>query len=290
MNNILITGANGQLGSELKTLNNECLTLNYKCFFTDKNTLDISNKDKIERFINENNINIIINCAAYTAVDRAEEEKELADLINYQAVKHLAEISKEKNITLIHISTDYVFDGTNFKPYCEDDKTNPVNYYGTSKLKGEDAFINSGAKGVIIRTSWLYSSFGNNFVKTILKLAKERDFLKVISDQVGTPTYAKDLAKVIIDIIPKIKNENAEIYHYSNEGVLSWFDFAKEIIKMAKIDCNIEAIESIKYQTLAKRPYYSLLNKEKIKNTFNIKIPYWKDSLDTCLKELGERR
>ncbi|MEA1955621.1 MAG: dTDP-4-dehydrorhamnose reductase, partial [Campylobacterota bacterium] len=280
MNNILVTGSNGQLGSEIKELSSK---YSHNFFFTNRENLDITNKNKILKFIDENSINSIINCAAYTAVDKAENDKSNANYINNIAVKSLAELAKEKDIKLIHISTDYVFDGTNFKPYNETDKTNPNGIYGSTKLNGEISLQTINPKNsIIIRTSWVYSSFGNNFVKTMLHLGKEKDELNVIFDQVGTPTYAKDLAKLILDIIPKLKNENTEIYNYSNEGVLSWYDFAKEIMKMAKINCKVNPIETKNYPTPAKRPYFSLLNKNKIKNDFNITIPYWKDSLDKC--------
>jgi len=288
MNNILVTGLNGQVGSEIQELSKE---YEYNFFFTDRDTLDISNQVAIKSFIETNNINIIINCAAYTAVDKAEEDEPNADKINHLAVKHLAEISKEKNIKLIHISTDYVFDGTNHKPYVEDDITKPSGVYGKTKLDGEIAMLGiNPLNSIIIRTSWVYSSFGNNFVKTMLRLGKERDELGVIFDQVGTPTYARDLARAILDILPKIKSEKVEIYNYSNEGVLSWYDFAKEIMKMAKLDCKVNPIETKEYPTPAKRPHYSLLNKSKIKEQFNIRLPYWKDSLDECLKVMGERK
>ncbi len=286
MYNILITGSNGQLGSEIQELSS---AYTYHFFFTDRNSLDISNEKDIKNFIETNNINTIINCAAYTAVDKAEEDALNADKINHLSVKYLADISKEKNIKLIHVSTDYVFDGTNCKPYMESDITNPNGVYGKTKLDGEKAMQDIDPNNsIIIRTSWVYSSFGNNFVKTMLRLGKERDSLGVIFDQVGTPTYARDLAKAILDIIPKVENENVEIYNYSNEGVLSWYDFAKEIMKMAKIDCAINPIETQEYPTPATRPHYSLLNKSKIKKDFNITIPYWKDSLDECLKTMGE--
>lgn len=285
---ILVTGTNGQLGSEVRELSSN---YDYNFFFTDVNSLDITNQNVIEDFIKTNNINIIINCAAYTAVDKAQEDVELADKINHLATKYLAKISKENNIKLIHISTDYVFDGTNYKPYIENDKTNPNSVYGKTKLDGENAMKQINPKNsIIIRTSWVYSSFGANFVKTMLKLANDRDKLTVIYDQVGTPTYARDLAKVILDILPQIKSDKVEIYNYSNEGVLSWYDFAKEIMKMAKIDCEISPIETKDYPTPASRPHYSLLNKAKIKEKFNIEIPFWKDSLKECLVKLGEKR
>jgi dTDP-4-dehydrorhamnose reductase len=288
MFNILVTGSNGQLGSEIKELSSK---YDYNFFFTDKTALDISNADTINEFIESNHINTIINCAAYTAVDKAQSDEVNADAINHLAIKNMAQIAKDSNIKLIHISTDYVFDGTNFKPYTENDTTNPNGVYGKTKLDGEKALKEINPKNaIIIRTSWVYSSYGANFVKTMLRLGKEKEQLGVIFDQVGTPTYAKDLAKTILEIVPKIENDTVEIYHYSNEGVLSWYDFAKEIMRMAKLDCHINPIETKDYPTPAQRPHYSLLNKSKIKNTFTIEIPYWKDSLDECLKKMGERK
>jgi dTDP-4-dehydrorhamnose reductase len=288
MLNILVTGSKGQLGSEIKELSKN---YSYNFFFTDREELNISKKEAIFTFIKKNSIEIIINCAAYTAVDKAETEEDLVDAINHKAVTYLAQIAKDKNIKLIHISTDYVFNGENFRPYIETDSSSPTGVYGKKKLDGEKALERINPKNsIIIRTSWVYSSFGANFVKTMLRLGNEREALGVIFDQVGTPTYARDLAKVILDILAKIENENVEIYHYSNEGVLSWYDFAKEIMKMAKIDCTINPIETKDYPTPAKRPHYSLLNKNKIKKQFNITIPFWKDSLDECLDLMGERR
>jgi len=287
MTNILVTGSNGQVGSELQALSKNYA---YNFFFTDRTSLDITEKKEIENFVNANSIDTIINAAAYTAVDRAEDDKESADRVNHLATNYLAEIAKEKSIKLIHISTDYVFSGENFKPYTEDDTTNPNGVYGQTKLEGEKAMQEINPKdSIIIRTSWVYSSFGANFVKTMLRLGKERDSLGVIFDQVGTPTYARDLAKTILDIIPNIKSKEVAIYNYSNEGVLSWYDFSKEIMKMASIECVINPIETKDYPTPAKRPHYSLLNKAKIKKEFNITIPYWKDSLKECLETLGER-
>jgi len=296
MLNILVTGSNGQVGSEIREISKD---YNYNFFFTTRDNLDISNKDDIRNFCESNNINTIINCAAYTAVDKAEEDIENANKINHKAVKKLAKISAELNIKLIHISTDYVFDGKNFKPYCEQFQTNPQSVYGKTKLDGENQMIKINPKNsIIIRTSWVYSSFGNNFVKTMLRLGKQKDELGVIFDQIGTPTYAKDLAITILNILPKIQNScnpagtrtKLNIYNYSNEGAISWYDFAKEIMKMAKLDCKINPIETYQYPTPAKRPHYSLLNKSKIKSTFNITIPYWKDGLDDCLRRLGERK
>ncbi len=286
--NILVTGSNGQVGSEIRELSSE---YEYKFFFTDRNSIDITCKDSIRDFCKINSINVIINCAAYTAVDKAEIDVENADIGNRKTVKKLALVSQELNIKLIHISTDYVFDGKNFKPYCEEFQTNPQSIYGKTKLDGENEMRDINPKNsIIIRTSWIYSYYGNNFVKTMLRLGKEKEELGVIFDQIGTPTYAKDLAKIILDIVPQIDNQKVEIYNYSNEGVLSWYDFAKEIMKMAKLNCKINPIETYQYPTPAKRPHFSLLNKNKIKSTFNIEIPYWKDGLDDCLRRLGERR
>lgn len=288
MFNILVTGSHGQVGSEIKELSSN---YPYTFYFTCKDDLDISNEKSLEFFIVKNNITAIINCAAYTAVDKAESELELADQINHHAVKYLAVIAKEKNIRLVHISTDYVFDGTNYKPYIETDNTNPQSVYGQTKLDGEKALqIINPLNSIIIRTSWVYSSYGNNFVKTMLRLGRERESLGVIYDQVGTPTYAKDLAKTILDILPKINNIQTEIYNFSNEGVCSWYDFAQEIMKMAKLTCKVNPIETAQYPTPAKRPHYSLLNKTKIKNDYTIEIPYWKDSLEACLRKMGERK
>lgn len=293
MPNILVTGANGQLGSEIKSIVNSSLNLRYnaKFYFTGKEELDITSKDLLRQFIDENSIETIINCAAYTAVDKAEVNKDLADLINHKAVGYLAELSKEKDIKLLHISTDYIFDGKNYKPYMEEDDANPQSIYGQTKLDGEKAILRYNLQNsIIIRTSWVYSSYGTNFVKTILRLADERDKLDVVFDQIGSPTYARDLAKIILEIVPEINNEKTEIYNYSNEGILSWYDFTKEVIRMAKLECTISPIETKDYPTPAIRPHYSVLNKSKIKNDFNLTIPYWKDSLDNCLKDLGRRK
>jgi len=284
--NILVTGSSGQVGSEIRELSKN---YKYNFFFTTRDDLNITDEEEVYSFVKTNNINTIINCAAYTAVDKAEEDKLNSDLVNRKAVKKLAKISKENDIKLIHISTDYVFDGKAFKPYCEQFQTNPNSVYGQTKLDGELEMININPhNSIIIRTSWVYSSFGNNFVKTMLRLGKDKDELGVIFDQVGTPTYARDLAKAILDILPNIKNDKVDIYNYSNEGVSSWYDFAKEIMKMAKIECNINPIETFQYPTPAARPHYSLLNKSKIKKDFDINISYWKDSLDECLKKIGE--
>lgn len=287
--NVLITGSNGQLGSELKELvsNSKLEIQNHTFIFADSKLLDITDHQAVKKFIVDNDIKVIINCAAYTAVDKAETDIEIADKINHLAVANMAIVAKEHGIKLVHISTDYVFDGQNYKPYIESDATNPQGVYGATKLAGEQAILDINPKdSIIIRTSWVYSYYGNNFVKTMLRLGRERDSLGVIYDQVGTPTYAKDLAKAILDILPKIQNSKFKIYNYSNEGVASWYDFAKEIMSIAKLDCQINPIETVDYPTPAKRPHYSVLNKSKIKSDFNIKIPYWKDSLKDCITRI----
>lgn len=285
--NILITGSDGQLGKELRELSND---YSYNCYFTTRKDLDISETELIKDFIKKNKINVIINCAAYTLVDKAELEQEVADSINHLAVKNLGAISKDLDIALIHISTDYVFNGINYKPYLETDTPDPKNIYGKTKLDGELSLLDINPKNsIIIRTSWVYSSFGNNFAKTMFRLGKEKESLGVIFDQVGTPTYARDLAKTILDIIPKINNENVEIYHYSHEGVASWYDFAKQIMELSDSKCKINPILTVDYPTPAQRPHYSLLDKSKIKSKFNIDIPYWRDSLKECLALLGDQ-
>lgn len=285
MLNVLVTGSNGQLGSEIRDLS---ANYPYQFFFMDRTGLDISDAEALEQFILTHAINAIVNCAAYTAVDKAEIESEKAYAINADAVKTLASLSKKHAIKLIHISTDYVFDGTHFQPYCENHPTNPLSVYGKSKRAGEEALLEvNPTNAIVIRTSWVYSSYGNNFVKTMLRLAKEREVLNVIYDQIGTPTYAKDLAYTILEILPKIDTKTVEIYHYSNEGVASWYDFAKEIISFSNLTCKIEPITAEHYPLPAKRPYYSLLNKAKIKQTFGITIPYWKESLKACLSKIA---
>jgi dTDP-4-dehydrorhamnose reductase len=285
--NVLVTGSNGQLGSELKELS-ECLNNTiYNFYFTTSKILDITNFQQVRDFIAINNIEIIINCAAYTAVDKAESEVDIANKINHIAVENIAMIAKENNIKLVHISTDYVFDGKNFKPYLENDQTDPQGVYGVTKLAGEKVIQMIGPKNsIIIRTSWVYSYYGNNFVKTMLRLGKEKESLGVIFDQVGTPTYALDLARTIIQILPQLNNQRVEIYNYSNEGVTSWYDFASEIMGIVNLNCKVNAIETRDYPTPAKRPYYSVLNKNKIKRDFGIQVPHWKSSLKKCLQKL----
>ncbi len=288
MSSILITGANGQLGSEINALSG--FYPHHTFTFADRNTLDLSNLCKLEDYFDTNTFDVIINCAAYTAVDKAESDEELANTINHRAVSLLAKIAKKKDIALIHVSTDYVFDGKHYRPYIETDPTDPQGVYGRTKYDGENAILTVAPRNtLIIRTSWVYSSFGANFVKTMLRLGKERDSLGVIFDQVGTPTYAQDLAKAILDILPKINTTIPKIYHYSNEGCASWYDFAKAIFELSNIQCTVNPITTDQYPTPATRPHYSLLNKAKIKEEFGITIPYWRDSLKECLKELGEK-
>jgi dTDP-4-dehydrorhamnose reductase len=285
MYNILVTGSNGQLGSELKELAPKYT--NYSFVFTDLEELDICNHFEVKQFIITKNINAIINCAAYTAVDKAEEQFEIADKINHLAVANFAQIAKENNIKLIHISTDYVFDGNSHKPYSETDIPNPQSVYGKTKLDGEQAMQQiKPANAVIIRTSWVYSNYGNNFVKTMLRLGKERNELNVVVDQIGTPTNAADLAKAILTILLKMKNTNVELFHYSNEGVCSWYDFAKAIFEIQGVTVKISPIESAKYPTPAKRPFYSVLNKRKIKESFQLEVPHWKDTLLESLNSI----
>jgi len=284
MSNILVTGGNGQLGSEIKELSISCT--NGSFFFTDVSDLDITNYTAVAAFIKTNSIDVIVNCAAYTAVDKAESEPELADAINHLAVKNLAIIARERGAKLIHISTDYVFDGTGHKPYVETDTPNPQSVYGQTKLDGELAMqaINP-ANSIIIRTSWVFSNFGSNFVKTMLRIGQERKEISVVSDQVGSPTYAGDLAKVLLEILPKINSEQVAIYHFANLGNCSWSEFAKAIFKIKGMDVKVHPITTSQYPTLAKRPQYSVLENSKIKKKFNLNMSYWVDSLKNNLEK-----
>ena len=284
-NKILVVGANGQLGSELKAL--ETSMKDSVCFFTDVAELDITKKDAIDAFVVSKQINIIINCAAYTNVDKAEEDKTIADLINHIAVDNLAKVAKQRNAFLIHVSTDYVFDGSQNIPYTENVKTAPLGVYGVTKLNGELAVVNAGCKYLIFRTSWLYSAYGNNFVKTMMRLTTEKDKLNVVFDQVGTPTYAGDLATMIVSILEKGQLVNhSGLYHFSNEGVCSWYDFAKEISVQAGTTCDIQPCHSSEFPSKVTRPSFSVLDKTKVKKDFIYTIPYWKDSLAVCIKKL----
>lgn len=285
MPKILVTGANGQLGSEIKKIQK-----NYPAWqftFTDVDVLDISNFEALDIFCSQHTFEYIVNCAAYTAVDKAETELELATKINSNAVKNLAKVANSSGAVLIHISTDYVFDGTSCVPYTEEIPVNPQSAYGKTKAEGEKAALTC-PRSVIIRTAWLYSTYGNNFVKTMLRLGSERQELNVVFDQVGSPTYAEDLASAILKIISQSEKTGVVpgIFHFSNEGVCSWFDFAWEIIRFSGKNCQVKPIESKDYPLPAKRPAYSVFNKSKIKLAYNIDIPYWKTSLYKCLNEL----
>ena len=285
LKSVLVTGANGQLGNEIRQLSD--LATDFSFSFVTRDELDLSDSVAIQRWFGDKSYDVIINCAAYTAVDKAESEPDLARAINVTAIETLAGIAKAKKSALIHVSTDYVFDGKNFKPYVESDPTNPQGIYGLTKREGEQALLAiNPAKSIIIRTSWVYSSFGSNFVKTMLRLGRECEELGVIYDQVGSPTSARDLAVAILAIIrhPKLDTlTETEIVHFSNEGICSWFDFAKAIFEYSAINCQVKPIETKDYQTPATRPHYSLLNKAKIKKSFDLNIPYWKDSLNDCL-------
>ena len=284
--NILITGANGQLGNEIKNI-----AQNYNYFnfiFTDIEELNILDYQAVIKFSERHNIASIINCAAYTAVDKAEEDEKNAYKINVIGTENLKNSAQLRNIPFIHVSTDYVFDGKNFRPYTEDDPTNPQSIYGKTKLEGEKKALNY-KKTIIVRTAWLYSTFGNNFVKTILRISEQNDKIKVVFDQVGSPTYAKDLAIALLEINRQIlfeNNSNFGVYHFANEGVCSWYDFAQQIIKFSKKKCFVEPVKSEEFPRPATRPYYSVLDKTKIKTNFNLKIPYWVDSLNFCLEIL----
>ena len=287
---ILVTGKNGQLGKSIQNIitGNE---KNSEFVFVGREELDLSSQDSIINYFNNNSFDIIINCAAYTAVDKAEKEVELANYINHLAISKIAEISNKQEIKLIHISTDYIFDGISEEAYLESDDPSPLNIYGKSKLAGELAVCAAMQKNaIIIRTSWLYSEYSNNFVDTILRKAQKFDELSVISDQFSSPTNASDLAKVIIQIInhKKFRNHDqlTQIYHYSSYGVCSWFEFAREILELANIDCQVNPIETKDYLTAARRPKYSLLNTDKIVKSFGLEIPFWKDSLKAYIDNL----
>lgn len=290
---VLITGSNGQLGQSFQRI-----AVNYSQYewvFVNRLDLDLSQPKSIETYFKSNKFDVIINCAAYTAVDKAESEAELADRINHLAVKKLATIAKQQQAKLLHISTDYVFNGQQCRPYVETDPVDPQGVYGATKLEAEQAVLQTmETNALIIRTSWVYSEFGNNFVKTMLKLGAERDSLSVIFDQIGTPTYAHDLAVVIMSILSselfKQTRFKSELYHYSNEGVCSWYDFSKAIFESSGIVCDVSPIESKDYPTAAKRPHYSVLNKNKLKQMYSLEIPYWKDSLKVCLQALQENK
>ncbi|BDD00016.1 dTDP-4-dehydrorhamnose reductase [Persicobacter psychrovividus] len=283
---ILVTGANGQLGSELQAL---ATTTGWEWTFTDREELDITDRSAVLSFFQQQQFTHCVNCAAYTAVDKAEEDKDLTLLLNATAVEYLAEACKEFGAELIQISTDFVFDGKAHLPLKEDQAVDPVNHYGFTKWKGEQAATDLMSNVVVIRTSWLYSRFGNNFVKTMQRLGKERDTLGVIVDQVGTPTNAADLADAIVQVIPQLVKDHTfgGIYHYSNEGVASWYDFAHEIFHQSNITVDLKPLATFQFPTPAARPHYSVMDKSKIKETFGIAIAHWKDSLKICIDQLA---
>ena len=285
--NILITGCNGQLGNEMQLL--EEANPQHTYFNTDVAELDITDSAAIEKFVNENQIDGIVNCAAYTAVDKAEDNQELCRLLNTVAPGYLAAAVEKRGGWLIQVSTDYVFDGTNHTPYTEDEPTCPNSVYGSTKLEGEKAAQQACSRTMIVRTAWLYSTFGNNFVKTMIRLGKEKPELGVIFDQIGTPTYARDLAVALFAAI----NQGVVpgIYHFSNEGVISWYDFTKAIHRIAGISsCHVRPLHTAEYPTPANRPHYSVLDKTKIKQTYNIEVPYWEESLKECILKLINRK
>ena len=283
--NILITGCNGQLGNEMQLLEKENPQHTY--FNTDVVELDITNQQAIESFVAENAIDGIVNCAAYTAVDKAEDNEELCQRLNAEAPAYLAHAIGKRGGWMIQISTDYVFDGTQHTPYCEDDDTCPNSVYGRTKLVGEFNVLKLCKRSMIIRTAWLYSTFGNNFVKTMMRLGREKAELGVIFDQIGTPTYARDLARMIMTAIEK--GIEPGIYHFSNEGVISWYDFTKAIHRLAGITtCHVRPLHTSEYPTAAQRPPYSVLDKTKIKQTYGVEIPYWEESLRECIEKLNK--
>lgn len=289
MKKIFVTGSNGQLGSEIKKT--AAQYPDFEFIFTDIEELDITKDDDVRHFFHENGpFDYIVNCAAYTQVDKAETEIEKAFMVNEKAVKNLVLMAAATNTKMIHISTDYVFDGNKNTPYTENDDVNPVSVYGRSKLGGEKALIHSSVKHIIIRTSWLYSAYGHNFVKTITRLSAEKSELKVVFDQAGSPTYAADLARVILRIIGISDNQPEKfvqgIYHYANQGVCSWYDLAVEIVTATGHKCKVIPIGSSEYPSPVKRPSYSVFNTHKIKTTFDIEIPHWRQSLKICLHEL----
>jgi dTDP-4-dehydrorhamnose reductase len=288
---IIVTGSKGQLGCSMQEISSGYPEFSF--VFTDIEELDICDSALVDQFIAKENPFAVVNCAAYTAVDKAEKEVVLAEKINHHAVVNLVSACKKYGAKLIHISTDYLFDGNKSSPYHEKDIVRPRSVYGITKLEGETAILRAEIKSIIIRTSWLYSAYGSNFVKTMLRLGRERDQLSVVSDQVGSPTYAIDLARAVLDILQIGSKDSKKfvpgIYHYSNEGVASWFDFTKAIFELSPgICCKVNPIDTQSYPTPAARPAYSVLNKSKIKTTFAIEIPYWRDSLKLCLIKLQE--
>ncbi len=284
--NVLVTGSNGQLGHELQALSKH-INSPFRFIYTDVEQLDITDKNQVMHFVNEYSIEYIINCAAYTAVDKAESDEEAAYRINYEGIKNLSEASAEVGAKLIHISTDYVFDGSSSTPYKEDDECNPLSVYGKSKLMGEQAIREYAKEWIIIRTSWLFSQYGSNFVKTMLRLMTEKDELNIVSDQSGTPTYAADLAEMILVILDEAEWHTG-VYHFSNSGETTWYDFASEIQRMAKLqNCTLHKVTTEQYKTAAQRPMYSVFDKSKIENKYSVVIPLWENALERVVTKIS---
>lgn len=284
--NILVTGANGQLGMEFRKLEEKYTA--YEFFFANKSELSITDPIAVDKYFEQHSFTKCINCAAYTGVDKAETEKEIAFEINAKAAGELAAVCKKYNTQFIHISTDYVFDGNGSSPYKESDQTNPIGIYGASKWQGELDVLNNNEQSLILRTSWVYSSYGKNFVKTMLRLMSEKETIGVVNDQFGSPTYAADLAEAILIIISSGKDPSLGIYNYCNQGIISWYDFAMEIKNLVNSKCIVNPIDTASYPTPAKRPHYSVLDTTKIQQTFALVIPAWKDSLKKCVALLGQ--
>ena len=282
MKSVLVTGADGQLGVALRNISESFS--GFEFYFTDVNTLDICDKTQVDAFVKSRNINVIVNCAAYTAVDKAEDDTDLCMRINCDAVRNIGEVAASVGAKVVHVSTDYVFDGCGTRPYREDDVTNPTSAYGMTKLAGEQALLSVCPDSVIIRTAWLYLETGSNFVKTMLRLGSERDTLGVVADQKGTPTYAGDLADAIKSVL-MAERFVPGVYHYTNEGICTWYDFAIKIFEIADVECCVEPVTTAEYPTRAKRPAYSVLDKSKIKEIYGIQIPAWEDGLKRCLKK-----
>jgi dTDP-4-dehydrorhamnose reductase len=284
MKSVLVTGANGQLGVALRNISGSFK--GFEFYFTDVDTLDICDKAQVDAFVKLHNIYVIVNCAAYTAVDRAEDDAEICMRINRDAVRNIGEVASAHGAKVVHVSTDYVFDGCGARPYCEDDATNPMSVYGATKLAGEQALMSVCHDAVIIRTAWLYSETGSNFVKTMLRLGSERDTLGVVADQRGTPTYAGNLADAIMAVL-KAEHFVPGIYHYTDNGACTWYDFASKIFETEGIRCEVNPLMTAEYPTRAKRPAYSVLDKTKIQKTYGVQVPAWENGLLQCLKELS---